>query len=244
MESPYDAFAWFYDRYWAAPFLDWQLPALERLLLAGLPPGAHILDLCCGTGQLSRHLASIGYRLTGLDSSGEMLDAARAHTPEGKFIQSDASDFTLEEPVDAVISTFDSLNHLLQAELVALTFRSVYAALKPGGRLVFDVNTPGAYGERWNETASDVAPDHAVFLRGGFDPEARIGTTKITMFRLRDAWRRFDVEMQQRPWEIFEIEALLAGAGFIGIRSYRALEDLGMEGHYGLGRVYFAACRE
>lgn len=243
MESPYDAFAWFYDRYWAAPFQEWQSPALEKLLFADLPPGARVLDVCCGTGQLARRLSRHGYVVNGLDSSAEMLRVARASVPEAGFVHEDAVRFAVDEPFDAVVCTFDSLNHLLEPENVARALRSVHEALKPGGRFVFDVNTGKAYGEHWEASACRVEADHAFFLRGGFDAATRIGTTLITMFRLHGGWQRSDVEVLQRPWEIPEIEELLAGAGFSEIRSYRAMEDLGMNGHYGQGRVYFAACR-
>lgn len=51
--SDYDAFAWFYNRYWGG-FSQRVLPILDRLLLDRLPAGARLLDLCCGTGQLAQ----------------------------------------------------------------------------------------------------------------------------------------------------------------------------------------------
>jgi SAM-dependent methyltransferase len=240
--SPYDSFAWFYDRYWAVPFQKWQAPALDKLLFSELKPGARILDLCCGTGQLSEELAARGFDVVGIDSSEEMLCFARRKVPCGEFLCGDAADFTLERPADAAVCTFDSLNHLVLPGAVALAFQSVHAALKRGGCFVFDVNTPNAYGRHWDQSACQVADDHAFFLRGGFDAETRTGTTMITMFRLFDTWQRSDVELQQRPLEIGEVESLLRAAGFAGISSYRAPEDLGMNDHYGEGRVYFRAC--
>jgi SAM-dependent methyltransferase len=243
VSSPYDSFAWFYHRYWAAPIQEFQTPALEKLLFPGLAPGARILDLCCGTGLLSKRLAARGYEVIGLDSSEEMLRFARENVPEGRFFQADASDFTMEEQVDAAVCMFDSLNHVIQPDSLALAFRNVRAALRPGGRFVFDVNTEAAYGPTWDQSACEVALDHAFFLRGGFDRQTRIGTTKITMFRLLDSWQRSDVEVRQRPWEIPEIERMLTSAGFTGISNNRAFEQLGMKGHFGEGRVYFAAFR-
>ena len=124
-----------------------------------------------------------------------------------------------------------------------MRFRSVMAALRPQGTFVFDINTACAYGELWNDSATEVQPDHAFFLRGGFDAVARIGHTSITMFRREQCWQRADVEMRQRPWEIAEIEPMLRSAGFNDIQSHRAVEELGMTGHYGVGRVYFCACK-
>jgi SAM-dependent methyltransferase len=240
--SPYDSFAWFYDRYWAAPFQEWQAPVLEKLLLSELRAGSRVLDLCCGTGQLSRDLACRGFDVVGIDSSEEMLRFALRNVPSGKFLLADATDFALDEPVDAAVCTFDSLNHLTDPEAVALAFRNVHAALNPGGCFLFDVNTPRAYGSHWDQSACQVADDHAFFLRGGFDAENRTGTTRITMFRLFETWQRSDVELQQRPLEVQEVEKLLNAAGFSGISGHRALEDVGMKGHYGEGRVYFRAC--
>ena len=47
----------------------------------GLPTGARVLDLACGTGDLSRDLADAGYVPVGLDRSDGMLAAARTRAP-------------------------------------------------------------------------------------------------------------------------------------------------------------------
>src|SRR5690606_190835 len=49
---------------------------ITRLL--GAPPGAELLDVPCGGGRLSLALAERGYRLTGVDLSGEFLAHARS----------------------------------------------------------------------------------------------------------------------------------------------------------------------
>jgi SAM-dependent methyltransferase len=243
VSSPFDPFSWFYDRYWAAPFEAWQRPALERVLLPYVKPGGRILDLCCGTGTLARQLVARGYKMTGVDSSEGMLRIARENVPAGIFLQADATDFFLNKSVDAAVCVFDSLNHLLEAGQLQSAFQSVSAALNSGGCFVFDINTEAAYGERWDHTFCEVQPDHAFFLRGGFDPKARIGHTRVTMFRLAGSWERSDVEIRQRPWEVGEIEIMLHSAGFSDVRPYRAFEDLEMTGHYGIGRVFFRACK-
>ena len=241
MSSPYDAFAWFYDRYWAEPFQQWQEPALEQLLYSGLPADARVLDLCCGTGQLARRLLSRGYRVTAVDSSQEMLHYAQRNAPDALCKQADAADFTVPEPVEATVCTFDSVNHWTRPGHMEGAFACVHQALEPGGRFVFDINTDAAYGERWEHTACLVEPDHAFVLRGGFDPVTRVGSTEITLFRLLDHWQRWDVAMQQRPCSVAAIREQLHAAGFVRISAWHAIDDLRMDGHYGLGRVYFQA---
>ena len=215
---------------------------MDRLLLPGLAPGATILDLCCGTGQLSKHFADRGYKIIGLDSSAEMLRYAREDVPQADFMLADATDFKLESQVDAAVCTFDSLNHILQPEALLAALRNVHAALKPGCRFVFDINTPAAYGAQWDESAFEIQPDHVFFLRGGYDPALGIGTTKITMFRLYQCWERADVEVRQRPWEVAEMEQMLGSAGFADIHHVSVQRDLGIAGHHGEGRVHMV-CR-
>jgi SAM-dependent methyltransferase len=243
--SPYDAFAWFYDRYWAPPFHDWQTPVLERLLFPALQRGDTILDLCCGTGHLANRLVTRGYQVIGVDASLEMLRFARTNVPAAEFVHADAAQFALARTVDAAVSTFDSLNHILNAEQVQRAFGRIHAVLRSGGLFVFDINTPEAYGERWNHSACQVYPEGAFFLRGGFDPQAGAATTSITMFRLLgETWQRSDVEVQQRPWDVQEIENMLQAAGFRHIDRFRTNEDrLGTSGHYGIGRVHFRAVK-
>jgi ubiquinone/menaquinone biosynthesis C-methylase UbiE len=241
--SPFDDFAWIYERHLAAPFAEWQRPALEQLLFPQVSPGSWVLDVCCGTGVLARQLSASGYRIAGLDSSHGMLRIAHASLPEGNFFQADVSEFALNKQMDAALCVFDSLNHVLHAEKLQRAFSKIYAALRQRGCLVFDINTGAAYGERWDRTFAEVHDEYAFFLRGGFDGQIRIGTTRVTIFRLRESWARTDVEIRQKPWEVSEIEPMLRAAGFRDVCTYRPFEDLGMAGHYGIGRVYFRACR-
>src|SRR5215207_3330258 len=90
-----------------------------------------ILDLCCGAGQLAQYFLEKGYHVTGVDLSEGMLEYARQNAMGyiesglAKFIQADARDFKIDQPVGLVISTFDSLNHLESFITLKSCFRSV-----------------------------------------------------------------------------------------------------------------------
>jgi trans-aconitate 2-methyltransferase len=102
-------------------------------------PGERILDLGCGSGQLTAAIAAAGAHVIGIDSSPEMLVEARAHYPEIEFRLGDAADFALAEPVDAVFSNA-ALHWVKNAAGAAV---SISRALKPGGRFVAEFGGHG-----------------------------------------------------------------------------------------------------
>ncbi|HEV8339347.1 MAG TPA: class I SAM-dependent methyltransferase [bacterium] len=238
--ADYDPFAWFYNRYWGSTFADRFLAVIEQLLLSHLPQGARVLDLCCGTGQLARVLADQGFRVTGLDASEAMLAIARENAPEVEFILGDASRFMLPASFHGVLSTFDSLNHLLTPEELTAAFHNVYAALLDGGRFLFDLNMEAGYRARWRGSAAMVEEDNVCAVRAAFDPERKIGRNEITMFRLEgERWRRWDVTLTQRCYTGEEVRGALVQAGFGEIAEREAERDLGVTGN--VGRSFFLA---
>ena len=102
-------------------------------------PGDRILDLGCGTGQLTDKIAASGATVTGLDNDRAMITQARANYPHITFEVADAADFQLAEPVDAVFSNA-ALHWVTQAEAAA---RCIATALEPGGRLVAEFGGRG-----------------------------------------------------------------------------------------------------
>ena len=144
----YDRFATVYDRHFGR-FAVRVVPVLERLVFSHLPPGARVLDLCCGTGQLAAALTDRGFAVTGLDGSPGMLRIARRNAPAADFVLADARAFDLPAAFDAAVSTFDSINHVVDPTDLAAVFANVHRALRRGGRFAFDVNTDEGYRCRW-----------------------------------------------------------------------------------------------
>jgi trans-aconitate methyltransferase len=102
-------------------------------------PGQRILDLGCGTGQLTAEIAASGAQVIGIDNSPQMVAQARENFPELQFELADAVDFHFPEPFDAVFSNA-ALHWIKTPERVV---RSVAHGLKPGGRFVAELGGKG-----------------------------------------------------------------------------------------------------
>jgi len=220
MQAYGQGFAQIYNLRWN-DFSDTVAPYLTGFLNERGLQGAHVLDLCCGTGRLSRLLLEQGHTVTGLDLSPHMLEHARrnceAHVCEGRatFVLADAADYTLPRPVDAVLSTYDALNHLPGEDALRGCFRSTHAALRPGGWFVFDLNT--ALGlEGWSCMSVRELEDALIIMRGAFDRERERAWTTISGFCRddRDRWNRFSETIFNYCHPMADVLDWLRKAGF------------------------------
>jgi trans-aconitate methyltransferase len=101
--------------------------------------GERILDIGCGTGQLTAAIASAGAKVVGIDSSPDMIAQARANFPELHFEQADVRAIAYREEFDAVFSNA-VLHWVKEADDAAA---AMSRALKPGGRLVVEFGGHG-----------------------------------------------------------------------------------------------------
>jgi trans-aconitate 2-methyltransferase len=140
----------------------------QLLELLAAKPGEHILDLGCGTGQLTAQIAKAGAKVVGVDNSLEMVTQARANFPAEKFPDiefevADATKLMFERPFDAVFSNA-VLHWVKPASEAALR---MFHSLRPGGRLVVEF---GGHGN----VARVVAAIHAGARQVGVDFPADI----------------------------------------------------------------------
>lgn len=111
-------------------------------LLDWLKPeqGESIIDLGCGTGELTARVVESGATVLGIDSDPAMIDAAKQRVGDAAEIMlGDAHDFSVAEPVDAVVS--NAALHWMPAAVEVLG--CVSDALKSGGRFVAEMGATG-----------------------------------------------------------------------------------------------------
>ena len=145
-----DAVRRMFDR--IAPVYD----AMNRTMTAGLDrrwrritaeavvrPGDHVLDGCCGTGDLAIAAARAGGRVTGLDFSERMLERARRKAPELDWVRGDLLALPFEDAsFDAATVGFGVRN----VDDLDRAFAELRRVLRNGGRIgILEITRPGGF---------------------------------------------------------------------------------------------------
>jgi SAM-dependent methyltransferase len=240
--SPYDPIAGLYHQNWDDWYLPQATPALDLLFFSKLAPGARVLDVCCGCGHVTRELVARGFQVTGVDASAELIAQAQRDLPDASFIVADVRQFQSTKQFEGALSTFDSLNHILELPDLEASFRNVHRALVAGAPFVFDMNSEQAYRMDWHEWSTGVTPTSVSLVRGRYDPVTRQVATEIVWFRqMPDGrWERRDSVVPQRCYETGEIQAALEQAGFRDVEWCSATKA-GVTGEIGYGRLFWSA---
>lgn len=199
---------------------------LERQFRQSPIPVRTVLDLACGTGTISCLLAERGYQVIATDGSEEMLTQAAAKAgalqPGPLFLRQDMPRLRLLEPVDAAVSTLDSLNYLTRERDLRETLRRVFRWLKPGGQFLFDVNTPCKLRRMDGQLYTDETEESFCVWRTFFSEKTQVCTYQVDLFQLRPdgAWERSFEEHRERAWSEAQLRRFLEEAGFSRIRLF------------------------
>ncbi|WP_433277626.1 class I SAM-dependent methyltransferase [Pseudonocardia xinjiangensis] len=115
-----------------------------------------VIDLGCGTGLLARRLARSGIAVTGVDPAAGSLEYARAQpgAHRVRWILGDASVLPTAA-ADLVLMTGNAAQAIIEPADWEEMLRRTFAALRPGGRFVFETRDPGRRAwEKWTRAES------------------------------------------------------------------------------------------
>ncbi len=192
----------------------------------GLDPGARVLDMGCGHGELARALARQGHHgdYVGLDASDALLELARRENPHpaATFLPADLADpawsQALQGPFDRIFA-FAVLHHLPGERLRLRLLQQARALLAPRGKFTLSV---------WNFLASER-------LRARVVPWEQIGLEADQVERgdyLLD-WRRGGRGLRYvHHFSETELRALAERAGFQVQQTYYSDGEGGRLGLY------------
>jgi SAM-dependent methyltransferase len=188
--------------------------------VAAVQPGDDVVDLGCGTGQISIPLAMAGATVLGVDVSPAMASKLSDEARRQGLTGLTAVAMPIEElglppaSVDLIVSSY-ALHHLRDADKARLV-TAAFGWLRPGGQLVI----------------ADM-----MFGRGGSGRDRAIIRGKISVLARRGPggwWRifknavRYLLRVQERPISMKAWTDLLETAGFTAITASPVVAEAGL----------------
>ena len=217
-QEMYESFARVYDTFMDdVPYDEWAGCLIRLLEEDGIHDGL-VLDLGCGSGQITKRLAQAGYDMIGVDSSADMLQIAQERKGDCEilYLMQDMRSFELYGTVRAVISTCDSLNYITDREDLLQVFRLVNNYLDPHGLFLFDMNSLRHFEVLCADNTFAESRDECSFIwENSYDPESMINEYDLTLFLQREdgLYERFLETHREKAWGVDEVEEILTRAG-------------------------------
>jgi len=223
VNESYGGFAELYDEFMADVDYDGWCEYIGRIFARFGAAPELVLDLGCGTGNVSRRLKGMGLDVIGIDKSADMLAVAKAKDPDILYIQQDIRAFELYGTVDACVSLCDVLNYCLTKSDLMRVFKLVHNYLNPGGLFIFDINTAYKYRRvLGNRLIARQNKRAAIIWDNRYYPKNRINEYRLTFFKKRDngMFARFFERHLQRAHPPPLIHRLLKSTGFTVLGVY------------------------
>ena len=220
--SSYTSLAEFYDELTENVSYKDRADYFDNLINKHSNGGKILLDLGCGTGRMCDEMSKRGYDVIGADLSVDMLSIARQNTSADiLYICQDMCELELFNPCDIVISTLDTINHLVEKEDVQKCFDAVYENLNDDGIFIFDMNTLYKHEHIMgnNSFVYDMEDIYCVWS-SYFDEQNYINEIVIDLFEKQgDAYIRSGESFFERAYPVEDTTHMLNKAGFniIGI---------------------------
>ncbi|WP_446853842.1 class I SAM-dependent DNA methyltransferase [Halobacillus faecis] len=200
-----------------APYEQW-VNFTKQMLQQYHAKGQKILDVGCGTGEITHRLHDEGYQMTGIDLSSDMLTVAQQKKPRAaiEWIQQDMTSLEGLSDYDCVISYCDVVNYLTDEQKVQQAFRSIYQTLTQGGVFLFDVHSiDHIRNDLSGATFAEVRDDLSFiwFCDPGELEDSLVHD--LTFFVESDEkYQRFDEIHEQRGYDHTVLQSWLAQSGF------------------------------
>lgn len=214
----YNEFAYFYDEFNDDADYDALFVAVTaRLRENGVDSGI-LVDLGCGTGDLTLMLSQAGYDVIGVDQSEEMLAVLREKAAELEIsdlllLRQDLLELDLFGTIRAAVATFDTFNHIGPLPRLEQAIARAALFMEKDGVLVFDMNTPYKHTHILsNNTFTLEAEDAVCVWENRLEPEDQ--RTRISIrITYSDSGEACDEEFYEYWYTLDQIKAICRAHG-------------------------------
>ena len=226
----YTSFASVYDTFMDnIPYEEWAEYLVGLLKEYGIHDGL-VLDLGCGTGNMTELLATSGYDMIGIDNAEDMLEIAMEKRVESGhdilYLLQDMREFELYGTVKAIVSICDSINYITEEDDLLEVFRLVNNYLDPKGIFVFDFNTIYKYSEvLGNQTIAEDRDECSFIWDNYYYEDEQMNEYELSLFIKEadsDLYRKYQETHFQKAYDLETIKGLVEQSGLEYITAYDA----------------------
>ena len=226
----YTSFASVYDTFMDnIPYEEWAEYLITILKEYSVNDGL-VLDLGCGTGNMTELLAEAGYDMIGVDNAEEMLEIAMEKRAKSGcdilYLLQDMREFELYGTVKAIVSICDSVNYIAEEEDLLQVFQLVNNYLDPKGVFVFDFNTVHKYRDvLGDQTIAEDREDCSFIWNNYYYEEEQINEYELSLFIREedsDLYRKYQETHFQKAYDLETMERLVEQSGLEYIAAYDA----------------------
>lgn len=207
-----DDYLYFYSEALTEERTEAEVAAIVKMLHLEMP--MNILDLACGYGRHTNHLAAMGHQMTGIDIMPGFLEIAKRDAQELGvevcYRQEDMRRISYQEEYDCVLLIFTAFGYFNDNENQQV-LRNIQQALKPGGRIIFDTPNRDVFLKHIKPCFIVEKEGNLMIDRISFDALTGHSINRRTV--IRDGFCR-DKPFKIRLYNPDEIEAYLEEAGF------------------------------
>lgn len=185
-----------------------------------------VLDVACGTGNISLPLSKLGYIVYGVDISDNMLaiaeNKARRSNQNITFKRQDMRNLKLSSRFDFINSSCDGINYIIKEKELLETFLGFHKLLNKNGLLIFDISS--YFKLRFilgNNTIFEEKNNICYCWENSFDNRNSIIKMKLNFFIPQgNLYHRFEETHIQKAYKKKEIVELLKKSGFTILDCY------------------------
>lgn len=105
--------------------------------------GDTLLELACGSAEITLALAKLGFHIDASDISFQMIEEAKKkpYADKVSFFVMDMCDMHVDKTYDGILCLCDSINYLIKENDIKKLFKDVHACLKEEGIFIFDMHS-------------------------------------------------------------------------------------------------------
>ena len=181
-----------------------------------------VLEMACGTGNISIDMAKRGYKVTAFDISEDMLSvASNKAAVQGaniQFLYQDMTNIKIGKDFGIILCLCDSVNYITETSDLANLFKWVYSHLKDNGIFIFDINSSYKLKNIIGNNTFTYNKDDLAYIWDNYMTDENTIEFYVTFFaRQGQLYRRFDELHIEKIYETQDILNMLSDAGFSDI---------------------------